>query len=558
MHKGLAKKILEQRGITDPQEQEYFLNPRWENIHDPFLMKDMKKAIERVFKAIKQNEKIAIYSDYDADGIPGAVILSDLFEKIKFSNYEIYIPHREQEGYGLNKKALQELIQRKAKLILTIDLGITAVEEAKFCKEKNVDLIITDHHLPIKKGEKEILPYAYAILNPKRKGDQYPEKMLCGSGVIFKFIQAFLEKYRKYFQVPKGWEKWLLDMLGIATLADMVPLQGENRIFAYYGLKVIQKIMKERRSRRPGLVSLLKGTRKSWSQVSEDDIYFFLAPRINAASRISHPTEALSVFLAKKENAQKNANFLEQLNQKRKEEFNKIFAEAETMLNEKKKKNQNYIIVGKEGWRHGLLGLVASRLSEKYLLPSFVWTKEEGIIKGSCRSIEGISLPELMQKIKAHVLLQFGGHEMAGGFSLKEENLEEFIKELSQKIKKRKEERKVIFDIETSLDEIDENFFHEIQKLAPFGVGNEKVRILLRNVFVSSIREFGKKKDHLIFTIHSNYQTKEREREVVSFFKRKKDFPKLQEGKRIDIIVYLEKNFFKKKEELRFKLIQIL
>src|SRR3990167_4813232 len=240
----LLRTLLERRGITDEAQADIFLNPDYKrDLHDPFKMRDMERACVRLFEAVDAGEKIIIYADYDCDGIPGAVILSDLFKKINYINYEVYIPQRDSEGYGLNLDAIKSFADKDVKLIITIDLGITAVAEVAQAEVDGIDIIITDHHIP-----PEILPRAYAILNPKT--DNYPEKMLCGAGVVFKFVQGFIKKYGEYFKIKNGAEKWMLDMAGLATLSDMVPLTGENRALAHFGMKVLRK------SRRPGLQKL--------------------------------------------------------------------------------------------------------------------------------------------------------------------------------------------------------------------------------------------------------------------------------------------------------------
>jgi len=276
MYEELTKILLENRGITDELEIDKFLNPSYETgRHDPFLMKNMEIACVRIFEATQAGEKIVIYSDYDCDGIPGAVIIYDFFVKIGYKNFEIYIPDRQIEGYGLNMEAIPEFIKNEVKLLITIDLGITAVKEVAELTVNGVDVIVTDHHIPPADG----LPLAYAILNPKQDGDKYGEHMLCGAGVAFKLVEAMIFKYGEFFGISKDWEKWLLDMVGFATLSDQVPLLGENRTFAYFGLKVLRK------NRRLGLARLMKDAGVDVSNITEDDIAFLLAPRINAASR---------------------------------------------------------------------------------------------------------------------------------------------------------------------------------------------------------------------------------------------------------------------------------
>ena len=291
----LVRGMLYARGIVDMATADMFLNPDYEkHTHDPFLLKGMDKAVKRILDAIAKDEKVAIYSDYDCDGIPGAVVLHDFFKKIGFQNFVNYIPMRNEEGYGLNHDAVASLIGEGVKLIITIDCGITDLAETEFAQKSGADIIITDHHIPGKK-----LPKGFAVINPKQVGCKYPEKMICGSGVIFKVVQALctrldslkIENYKlKIATFPIGWEKWLLDMVGLATLSDMVPLTGENRVFSYYGMKVLRK------SPRVGLLKLFSTLKINQRTVTEDDITFMITPRINAASRMGIPRDAFTLL----------------------------------------------------------------------------------------------------------------------------------------------------------------------------------------------------------------------------------------------------------------------
>ncbi len=279
----LLDRLLDLRGISS-EDRPSFLSPSYEeHLHDPFLMSDMEKAVDRILLAMKNDEHIVVYSDYDADGIPGGVILHDFFVKAGYSNFENYIPHRHDEGYGLHMDAVEQFVKNGAKLIITVDLGITAVEEVAFAQKNGVDVIVTDHHLP-----QENVPKAFAILNPKKKGDEYPFKELCGAGVAFKLVQGLIKKIPELQNT--GWEKWLLDMAGLATLSDMVPLVGENRVLAFYGMKVLQQ------TKRAGLQHLLKKMKIDPKYLVEDDITFMLTPRLNAASRMDSPQRAFEVL----------------------------------------------------------------------------------------------------------------------------------------------------------------------------------------------------------------------------------------------------------------------
>jgi single-stranded-DNA-specific exonuclease len=312
----LMQSLLIYRGIDTAEKAEVFLNPDYEKLHDPFLLKDMDKAVERILQAIKNEEKILIYSDYDADGIPAAVVMHDFFKLIGYSYFEIYIPHRHNEGYGLHLEAVESFVDKDIKLIVTLDCGIVDHHEVNRANELGIDVIITDHHVPGK-----TLPEAYAVINPKRSDCDYPYDMLCGSGVAFKLVQALLSKYPTLERrgrvgegvVKPGQEKWLLDMVGIATLSDMVPLQGENRIFAHYGLKVLRK------SRRPGFQKLLSLMKMNQRYITEDDVGFMITPRINAASRMGIPTDAFHLLSTTDEvRGDELARHLDHINNERK------------------------------------------------------------------------------------------------------------------------------------------------------------------------------------------------------------------------------------------------
>src|SRR3989344_1919525 len=388
--------LLEKRSITSDQK-DIFLNPDYKrDLHDPFLMRDMEKACVRIFEAIENKEKIIIYADYDCDGIPGAVILNDLFIFLGYKNYEVYIPKRNSEGYGLNLDAIKQFADSGVKLIITIDLGITAVAEVAQAEVDGIDVIITDHHLPrqsvISGGLAFDLPRAYAILNPKT--DEYSEKMLCGAGVVFKFAQGFLKKYGEYFKVKVGAEKWMLDMAGRATLSDMVPLTGENRAIAYFGMKVLKK------SPRPGLQKLLAELRLEQKYLTEDDVGFMLAPRLNAASRMDDPARAYEVLTTENETeAGTLAGHLSKINDERKIIVAGIMREVKK--NFTRREMREVVVVGNPNWRVGVLGLVAGKISEEYERPVFVWGRDENeTLRGSCRSDGSVSVVELMTEAK--------------------------------------------------------------------------------------------------------------------------------------------------------------
>lgn len=553
----ILRKLLCYRGIKTKKEAEVFLNPIFEENHNPYLMKDMDIAVERIFKTIEKNEKIVIYSDYDADGIPGAVILHDFFKKIGYDNFENYIPHRVLEGFGLNDEAVDEFAKNKVDLIITVDCGIADVEEAEKIKKHKIDLIITDHHLPrISSKNKEELPHVLAILDTKQFNCKYPDKNLCGAGVMFKLIQALIKKHGVKWNIKNGWEKWLLDMVAIATISDMVPLTGENRLFAYYGLKVLKK------SPRLGLQRLLSVTKVDQKNITEDDIGFMISPRINAASRMGIPDDAFNLLITKDENeAIKYALYLNKINDERKgvvavmvKEIRKHWKEFDP---EKKRK---VLVAGNPDWKPSLLGLVANSLMDEHDGPVFLWGREEGkILKGSCRSDGCVDVVAMMRDA-GNLLEEYGGHSASGGFSVSLEKvdllangLEVAYEKLSVAENKNKE---IITDAVITIDDVNNNLEKEINLLAPFGMDNPKPIFLLKGVEIYETKIFGKKNEHLKIDFVNK---KGQKISAIGFFVKPEDFSvKIEKGEKIDLLANLEKSFFLGREELRLRIVDII
>ena len=570
----LLKTLLKNRGIEKEEDANIFINPNYErDFLDPFLMRDMERACIRIFEAIKTQEKIIIYTDYDCDGIPGAVILHDLFEKIGYKNYEVYIPQRNSEGYGLNMSAIEEFIKNGVELLITVDLGITAVDEVAYAKANGIDTIITDHHIPHKE-----LPCAFAILNPKT--DDYPEKMLCGAGVVFKLVQAFVKKYGEYFNDKRagenflsvelttfrqsstakfspalynGWEKWTLDMAGLATLSDMVPLIGENRAMAYFGMKVLKK------SPRVGLQKLLAKMKIEQKYLVEDDVGFMIAPRLNAASRMDDPLRAYE-FLATTDEVEGDmlATHLSKINDDRKLIVASIMRDIKKKFENKEIKD--VIVLGNPKWKIGVLGLVAGKLVDEYKKTVFVWGKDENdCIKGSCRSSGTVSIVELMTHTSDH-FIEFGGHEFAGGFTVipdkihfLEDALVKSHTESTPIIKKEKLSAEIIGDFSL----VNMKNWREIEKLAPFGLGNPKPTFLFKNVKIENIKKFGKNGsgEHLEITFSDISKNKTK---GISFFSNEKSFDvPIIEGSKVDLLATFDLSRFRGREELRLRIIGI-
>ncbi len=546
----LLGELLARRGITAEAEAEAFLNPEYRrDIHDPFLMRDMEHACVRLFEAVEAKEKIIIYADYDCDGIPGAVMLRDLFKRIGFENYEVYIPERNSEGYGLNLAAIKEFAGKGARLIITVDLGTTAVSEIAQAKVLNIDTIVTDHHIPPAE-----LPRACAILNPKVDG--YPEKMLCGAGVVFKFIQGFIKKYGEFYKIGEGWEKWLLDMAGLATLSDQVPLTGENRAIAYFGMKVLRK------SPRPGLQKIFSKLYIEQRHVSEDDIGFMLTPRLNAASRMDSPRLAYELLATSDDGeAGALAARLSKINDDRKTVVTSIVREVHKKLEAREAENlKEVLVIGNPVWRVGVLGLVAGKMKDQYKKPVFVWGRDENdLIKGSCRSDGSVSVVELMQETR-EFFSEFGGHELAGGFTVRSEkihSLEEALCFSFTKVKREKKEEGVPYDIKSGLEAVNMKNWKEISKLAPFGLGNPKPVFLFEGVKVENIKKFGKNGgEHLEITFSGSGKSGVK---AVSFFSNGDSFKTpVTLGSRVNLLASLDLSRFGGREELRLRVIDIL
>ncbi len=500
-------RILKDRGLTKGQIEE-FLNPVYDEekggMFDVSRMKDIDKATDRIWKAIENKEKICLYADYDADGVPSATIAYDFFNKIGYSDHiEVLIPHRHKDGFGLHKHLIDKARDLEVTLIITMDLGISAVDEVEYANSLGIDVIITDHHMP--HGE---LPKAYAILNPKQEDCRYGEKMLCGAGVMYKLIHRLVAQARtKGYTIAPGWEKWLLDMVGLATISDMVPLTGENRVFAVYGLKVLQK------GRRLGLQSLLAELKLQVKDIQEDDIGFSISPCINAASRMSHALDAFHLLSGGNAvEAVKQARHLVTLNKSRKEKAKDLIKSAEKKVDTVSVNDKNILIVGDEQWSPTLVGPVASNMVRKFQKPVFVYGCEDGdVFRGSCRSIPGFSLVDIMGHVTQDFFEEFGGHALSGGFAFTKDKVDVFESELEQAFTKWKEssegqvaevqssEETCIYTI--SHDTINESFISNLNNLRPFGIANEKPLFKIAGVVLREVKKFGKEKEHAEFMI---------------------------------------------------------
>jgi single-stranded-DNA-specific exonuclease len=543
----LVEQLLHNRGIHTKEEKEQFLNPDFEkHLHDPLLMSDMGKAVDRILWAIEKGEKMGVWSDYDADGIPGGALLHDFFKLIGYTNFLNYIPDRHDEGYGMNKEGLEKLNEENIRLLITVDCGIRDVEQVAYANKHGMEIIITDHHEP---GED--LPDAYAIVNPKLKNSTYPEQVLCGSGVVWKIIEAILKK--KPELIKEGQKKWLLDLVGLATLSDMVPLTGENRVMAHFGLKVLRK------TRRPGLQKLYEILRMNRATLSEDDIAFMITPRINAASRMGKPRDAFELLIeGDYGKAEILARHLNSINNERKGVVAGIVKEAKKHIKSRFESHgeKAVIVMGNPLWRPALLGLAANSIAEEFNRPVFLWGRDNGNgIKGSCRSEGETDVVALMERANGH-LSDFGGHKMSGGFSVSNEKvhtLEEALLEASPNtaINRSILDSVVLADTELRINEVNERTVNEINRLAPFGMGNEKPVFIFHNVIADKINHFGKAGEHLSVTLRDGSHTAK----AISFFSNSESFPVLQEGRNCNVVANMEKSFFGGRREIRLRIV---
>lgn len=543
-HPDLLIDLMHARGIVGEAAQENFLNPSFErDSGDPMLLPDMEAAVERIVSAKKNGEHVCVWSDYDCDGIPGGVMLTEF---LRAYGLEVthYIPHRHKEGFGLNKEGIDALKEKNVSLIITIDLGTSEHENIAYAKTLGIEVIVTDHHLPSHE-----LPPAFAVINPKRTDSNYPFDGLCGAGVAWKLVQGILQKDRGAF--GEGQEKWLLDLVGIATLSDMVPLRGENRMLAHYGLLVM------RRARRPGLASLLKLLRITPRTLTEDDIGFMVAPRINAASRMDNPDIAARL-LGVKDAAEGKAlaEELNHINDERKgvvaatvKEINHRIKEAEHLV------ESPVIVMGSPKWRPGILGLVANKLVETYHKPVFLWGREGGeVLRGSVRSPD-INIVELMERA-GDVFLEHGGHHMSGGFSVVEERVHELGPRLVAAYETVSQNatalQDMMLDRELALAEV-KFALRELTRLAPFGEGNEKPLFLIPRVSIASVRTFGKQAAHLEAMLSDGF---EEPISGVSFFSTPESFRKpLVPGTRVDVVGHVERDW---RGKPRVRIVEVL
>lgn len=584
----LTLRLLYQRGIKNKKEAENFLNPNYEkDIGDPFLIFGMTKAVKRIVDAMKKGEKIAIYSDYDCDGVPGGVLLRTFFDDIGYP-VELYIPHRHNEGYGVHTHAIDVLKKKGVRLIITVDLAITNIEEVEYAKSVGIDMIVTDHHLPIRednkqqktenrKISKQIVPKAVAVINSKQDVCKYHDDMLCGCAVAWKLSCALLSTLRKeskakmkvkikkewqkvldtVSKLKDGYEKWLLDLVGISTIADMVPLVKENRALAHFGLKVL------RQTKRAGLNHIFRAQGVSKEHLTEDDIAFTIAPRINAASRMGDPIQAHNMLYEKDSvTAQKFVEDLESLNTERKLGVKDIVS---TISFDHDVYKNNVIVVGDISWGAGILGLIAQNIIDETGKPTFVYGQgdDKSVVKGSCRSKGDVHVVELMARAKElfpNIITHSGGHEQAGGFECALPKVGELSHALNEAYKhveiKDLGNEETVAHAYLNIEDINHVIHNAIQALAPFGVGNEKPLFAFKSVTPVSVRWFGKKGEHLEVFYPTSLLVTTGHVKAIMFFAPKELEERMK--KEHTLLAHIEKSVFRGKTELRLRIKEVV
>lgn len=550
--------ILYNRGIFDLHLQgagektpwrckeiiENFLNPDYKaSLHDPFLLKDMDKAVERILKAVKDKEKICVYGDYDVDGVTSTAIVSIVLDKLGV-DFLSYIPSRHSEGYGMNQEAIDELGEKRIKLIITVDCGVRSFDEVEYAKGKGIDVIVTDHH-DLSKQEEDLLPQAVAVINPKRLDCDYPFKELAGAGVAFKLACALLVKGENLGEFSKGWEKWLLDLVALGTVCDVVPLQGENRVLVKYGLKVIEK------TKRAGLKALINSAGITGKNISAHNLGFHLGPRLNASGRMEHANLSLELLLTEDTvDAERMATNLSKLNKERQDITSRILGEVEALLKDQLDKKVH--LLRSKDWPSGIVGIVASRLVESCGRPVLLMEEGESESKGSARSIDGFDITKALEGCK-DILVKFGGHKRAAGFTVKNEHfllLEEKLLEIADGVIKETDLiSEIQVDLEISPEKLDSKFRETLLLMEPFGHGNEKPIFLMKNVEAINPTLVGQEKNHLKLKIGD----KDSVISGIAF-----NFSEsIKNGQKIDVVCFLNENEWNGKVNLEARILDI-
>lgn len=493
VHPILCKLLLE-RGITSAAEAKRFFRPQLSELHDPFLMKDMAVAVERLNQAMGRKERILVYGDYDVDGTTAVALVYKFLQQF-YSNIDYYIPDRYNEGYGVSVKGVDYAYETGVKLVIVLDCGIKAVNEIAYAKEKGIDFIICDHHVP-----DAVLPPAVAILNAKREDNTYPYDHLSGCGVGFKFMQAFaLNNGIEFHQLTP-----LLDLVAVSVASDIVPIMGENRVLTYHGLKQLNS------NPSVGLRAIIDVCGLSEKEITVGDIVFKIGPRINASGRIQNGKEAVALLIEKDfSSALEKANQINQYNETRKDLDKTMTEEANRIVeNQKGLAGRRTIVIYNEAWHKGVIGIVASRLTEIYYRPAVVLTRTNNLATGSARSVSGFDVYKAIEHCR-DLLENFGGHTYAAGLSMKVENVEEFTRRFEEYVTNHilPEQTSAVIDIDAEIDfrDITPKFYADLKKFNPFGPDNHKPVFCTHHVYdYGTSKVVGRDQEHIKLELVDN------------------------------------------------------
>lgn len=544
----VAEAILRNRGHQGEEEQELFLTPDYtRDVHSPFLFAQMKRVVARLKEAKLKNQIVGILGDFDADGVTSSVILRTVLEKLDIQTV-VYIPDKLSEGHGLNTKAVDFFNNENVSLFFTLDCGMMNHEEIRYAKEIGIDCIVVDHHhVP------EVLPEAFAFINPKLKDETYPFRELCGAGTTFKVAQALVQEM-DLEQIDQL--KWLLDIVAIGTIADVMPLTGENRVLVKYGLLVLSK------TRNLGLQALLREARIDFERGGVADaelIAFQIAPRINAASRMAHARIAHDLLMAKTEGeASALAKQLQQLNVARQKQSAAVTQEIIEYI-EKEKTGKDFLFTAEPHYPYGIVGLIAGRLANTYQKPTAILTKGSETSRGSFRSVPGFSVIQALEQC-ADLLERYGGHEQAAGMHIHNKHLEAFEERFNALValwrqgegKEDSTEKVLEIDAEVLPAHIGPELWRDLKKLAPFGQGNREPVLVIRGVAIQSIRHLGKKSEHLKLSLLVGSKTLD----AIAFSMAAVQ-SHLTEGMNIDVAFVLGENSWNGRTNLQLRVVDV-
>ena len=535
--------LLVQRGITNFEEAKNFFRPSLSQLHDPFLMKDMDKAVDRLQKAMNNGEKILIYGDYDVDGTTAvALIYTYLKNFVNKKKIEFYIPDRYEEGYGISYKGIDYAADNGFGLVIVLDCGIKAVEKIEYANQRGVDFIICDHHRP-----DEVIPNAVAVLDSKRPDCEYPYKELSGCGVGFKLITALSMRLGR--PIEEVYE--LLDYVAVSIAADIVPITGENRVLAYFGLIQLNK------NPRPGIAAVLRQAEQknvADKELTISDLVFLIGPRINAAGRLEKASDSVRLLLAtNKDHAEKLAASINDLNSKRREFDNAITEEALSMIDaDAKMRNAKSTVIFNENWHKGVIGIVASRLTDSYYRPTIVLTRSGNLITGSARSIKNFDIYDAIDSC-SDILEHFGGHKYAAGLSLKPEHLQEFSERFEKYVSEHLEDDDLTpelnVDIEMDFSNITPKFVRILKQFAPFGPGNLSPVFLTRNVVDAGFSRAVGNRKHLKLSVMQQGNTDFVFSGIA--FQKGELYERIHDKEPFTMCYYIEENFWQGKTTLQ-------